>query len=345
MKMSDLKNPAAAAAEIKALLKRFSTKTCLAPTNDCQGAIVAAHTLSAEAMLRPIAKDGQVYTIKTDLYNPTPLGPIFIGLQGVRCTSVFNGFCEKHDKVLFSPIEDQPFTCSNQQIFIHAFRAAAKEFYLKRKQAESIMSPDSFKEIHGLPKELELEFSKDTLLFQAASLRGAEEIERTKKIMDKHLISCDWRRIMTTVIPFAKTPTVVCNFVYSPDYDFEGNYLQDFENVEFDLSQLFVTIIPASTGGFALFSHLDTANAAPRRMIESLTDRLDITSSLLWLVFCQTENLSIAPGWYESLTSLETELINKAVLSNVNLSDVKHNQLRECNLAVGNWEPSKAFTL
>lgn len=136
---------------------------------------------------------------------------------------------------------------------------------------------------------------------KAASLRGAEGIERTQAEMDKSLLVFDWRRVMTTGIPLAKPPSVVRNFVYSPDPDFEGSCLQDLENWESDLSQLMVKIIAASGGGFALLSHLDTTNAALGRLIESLTTRMDISSSLLWLVFCQTENFAISPTWYESL--------------------------------------------
>lgn len=344
VKFSDLKNPAAAA--IKDFQQRFSAKVCLAPTGGCGGGVIAAHTLSAEAMLRPISKDGHVYAIKNNLYVPAATGPATIGLLGIGNTSVFNGFCAKHDKALFSPIEDQPFTCTQQQLFTHAYRAIAKECYLKRKQADSpFLSIEVFKEIHGLPNELDLQFSDDALLSQAASLRGAEEIERTKAEMDKYLVDSHWWRVMTTVIPFAKPPTVVCNFVYSPDHDFDGAYLQDFENWNADLSQLMVTIIPTPIGGFALLSHLDTANAAPRRLIESLTTRADLSSSLLWLVFCQTENFAISPTWYQSLTGPQKQAIQDGFLSNVDPFDCKHNQLRECKLVVESWEPGKPFTM
>jgi hypothetical protein len=64
VKFSDLKNPAAASAVIEDFKKRFSTKVCLSPTGGCSGGIISAHTLSAEAMLRPIARDGHVYAVR-----------------------------------------------------------------------------------------------------------------------------------------------------------------------------------------------------------------------------------------------------------------------------------------
>jgi|688.fasta_scaffold371123_2 hypothetical protein len=346
VKLSDLNNPAAAAAVIKDFQARFSTKVCLYPKGGCGGGIIAAHTLSAEGVLRPISRDGHVYAMKTNLYAPAENGPTTIGLLGIRNTSVFNGFCATHDKALFSPIEDIPFACTPQQLFTHAYRAVAKESYLKRKQAESPY-PDleTFRSIHGLPNELELALSDEALLAQASSLRGAEEIERTKALMDEYLSASDWRRVMTTVIPFKKPPTVVCNFIYAPDHDFDGSYLQQYEDWETDLSHLMVTIIPAHTGGYALLSHLDTANAAPRRMIESLMAEKDLTSSLLWLVFCHTENFAISPVWYEALTEHQSKAIMDGFLSNVDLFDSRCNQLRERKLSVDSWEPGKPFNM
>lgn len=346
MKFSDLRNPAAAAEAIKDFQKRFSAKVCLAPLSDCGGGIISAHTLSVEAMLRPISRDGHVYAITTNLYTPAAHGPAAISLLGINKTSVFNGFCSTHDKTLFSSIEDHPFACTPQQLFMHAYRAVAKESYLKRKQADSpFPTVEAFKKIHGIPKEHEVRFSNDAILAQAASLRGAEDIERAKAEMDKHLVGSDWRRVMTTVIPFAKTPTVVCNFTYAPDYDFEGVCLQDFENWDIDLSLLTVTIIPTPPGGYALLSHLDTANAAPRRLIQSLKSRADITSHLLWLVFCQTENFAISPVWYESLTAQEKQAIQHGFLSNVDMFRTELNQLRECKLAVESWDPGRPFDM
>lgn len=345
MKFSDLSNPQAAAAYIKEFRKRFNAKVCLSPTGGCSGAIVSAHTLSAEAMLRPISRDGHVYAIKIDLFEPKPEGPVDIGLFGIRNTSVFNGFCAEHDNALFSPIEDQQFACTPQQLFMYAYRAVAKESYLKRKQAESVPSPETMKAIHGLPKELELELSPAAIIFQAASLRGAEDIERLKSKMDGYLVAEEWHRLTTTIIPFAKQPLVVCSFVYSPDFDFDGHYLQDFENWDSDLSQLIVTIIPGAAGGFAMFSYLDSANAAPRRLVESLIAQPDITSSLLWLLFCQTETFAIAPDWYEALTTEQLTALKEAFLGNANPFDAQHDRLRNRRLLVDSWEPGKPFTM
>ena len=343
MKFSDLANPAAANKLINDFKKRFSTKVCMSPTGNCDGDIIAAHTLSAGAMLRPLAREGEVYAIKANLYDSTV--PATIGLQGVQKTSVFNGFCARHDKQLFAPIEDKPFVCSYEQLFTHAFRAIAKESYLKRKQAESLPSLEELKAIHGISSEVEIQIAGEFLIANAASLRGAEEMERTKVQMDEILVTQSWSRLITTVIPFRTQPSAVCSFVISPQFDFEGNTLQDFEDWGNDLSQLFVTIIPTPTGGFALLSHLDTANTAPNRFIESLVVRPDVTSSLLWFVLLQSENFAFSPIWYEGLSEQDRTLISAAVFANADPFNTTDFKFSDCKLSVASWNPETHFRL
>lgn len=345
MNIGDLPNPKAAAEAIRAFQKRFSAKTCMAPSRDCQGPVVSAHTLSAEGMLRPISRQGHVYAIDTNLFSGDKDGLSRLALRGIRETSVFNGFCQKHDRELFAPIETTPFVCAPEQCFLHAYRAVAKECYLKRKQAECFPPPEIFKEIHGLSEETEVKLSDIAVVHQAASLRGAEDVERTKAKMDEIHLLKDWRRLCTTVVPFSSRPGLVCSFLYAPDFDFSGKYLQDFEDTSADLSHLMVTVIPGEAGGFALLSHLDTANSAPSDLIASLLAESEVTSALVWLVACQTENFALSPDWYESIGAEMQTLFMKAFHSNVDAEKLTINQLKGFKFAVPTWNPQAAFTI
>ena len=317
----------------------------MSPSQDCQGPVISAHTLSVEAALRPLSRNGRVYAIDTNLFARDEQHVVNLALLGIRDTSVFNGFCQKHDRVLFAPIETVPFTCTPEQCFLHAYRATAKECYLKRKQAENRPSPEKVKAIHGIPSTTALEFSAFALAHQAASLRGAEDVERTKARLDQIFLHKDWHRLCTTVIPFSSQPGLACNFLYAPDFDLEGNYLQDFENTEADLSHLMLTIIPGATGGFALLSHLDTSNVAPAKLIASLTSQPDLTSALVWLVACQTENFAISPAWYDALGAEKQRDFMKAFYSNTNPLKVTINQLKGFTFSIPSWNPFSAFTI
>src|SRR5260221_8634107 len=242
MKFSEIPNPKSAAAFIEDFHRQFSSKVCLSPVKDCNGQIISAHTLSVQAMLRPISRKGKVYALKANLFESSENSLFKLVLRGIGETSVFNGFCMKHDKQLFAPIEDKPFTCSHEQIFLFAYRAIAKESYLKPRQATGLTPLEAVKKIHNLPNDVNVEFSPEAMLYQAASARGADEIQRVKSKLDQIYLTKDFSRLCTTVIPFASMPGIACNFVYMPDFDFKGNYLQQFEDFEKDLSQLFVTV-------------------------------------------------------------------------------------------------------
>lgn len=172
MSLGNLPDPKAAAELIDAFRRKFNAKVCMAPFTDHEGQIVSAHTLSVEAVLRKLAKDSHVYAArhaKSFSYSASE-HPINITKLGIRDVSVFNGFCAKHDAQLFSCIENEPFTFQPQQNFMLCYRAAALECYLKRRQYEFLPTPEQASAIHKIKGRLQ--YSKSTLLFQAASLRG-----------------------------------------------------------------------------------------------------------------------------------------------------------------------------
>ena len=344
MRLRDVKNPAEAKAAIEALQKRFKEKRCLAPdTTQCAGGIISAHTLSAEAMLRPISRNGHVYAISVNHFAESEDRIFEYKLKGIRDTSVFNGFCSHHDKQLFLEIEDRPFVCSHHQIFLHAFRAVAKESYLKRRQAEMTPTVDQYRKIHGISDQLEP--SPELIMHQVASLQGADELDRFKQLMDQIYISRDWGRLVTTVIQLDRTPDVVCNFVYSPDFDFEGKELQDFHDFSKDLDHLMVTITPSKTGGFAFLSHIDTAGPSCDRLIRSLISMPNVSTALIWLAFGQSENIAMAPDWFEKLSKAQASLLRHHFESNSNPFIPEINRLRLCPEFIADWSVRNIFKI
>ena len=340
MKFSEIPNPAEANKSIKDFINLYQTKVCLAPDKcHCTSTIISAHTLSVSAMLKPIAKDGHVYTFHVDLYTWNENGPISFKLKGINDTSVFYGFCSYHDAQLFSPIENVSFSCTSEQLFLHVFRAVSKESYLKRKQADMI------REIHNLPSDTELGLEDDYLMFEAASLRGAQEVDRLKVKLDQFYIDSDWSRIETTIIPFKKRPSVICNFVYAPDFDFSGNPLQDITDCSRNIDYLIITVLPTDTGGLALLSHLDTAGSAPRNLIRSLLDRFEISTALIWLIIGQAENIAIAPDWFDSLDPAKKEMLSSHFTSNMDWFNMQYNLLQKCPNSIDNWDHLSPFKI
>ncbi|MEH1678706.1 hypothetical protein V7F43_22365, partial [Salmonella enterica subsp. enterica serovar Enteritidis] len=50
---------------------------------------------------------------------------------GINQASTFTGFCAVHDRILFSCLENEKFTGTDEQCFALMFRSLSKEIYAK----------------------------------------------------------------------------------------------------------------------------------------------------------------------------------------------------------------------
>ncbi len=271
----------------------------MAPYPDHAGGIVAAHTLSREAVLRKVSKDGHVYAL--NCMGPFTLDDLQPPMRrlGLRDVSVFNGFCAKHDAAMFSCLENEPFCFSRKQLFLLVYRAAARECYGKRKQYESLPKPEQIGAIHGNIGPFA--YTDEILKYQAESLRGGEEKEAFKAKLDAYLVIENWDRFITHAVLFPKRPSIAACFVFQPFNDMNGHQLQDYDNLEAEMSDLAMSILPLEQGGAVVFSWLNSGNSAPRRFYESVIDTGNLTSSVLHVALDNSENLALSPMWYESL--------------------------------------------
>nr|WP_189639104.1 SEC-C metal-binding domain-containing protein [Amylibacter ulvae] len=93
--------------------KSYSQKKCCARDvglGECDGRVIKAHTVSRGPNLAKIAKDGHVlhYVASIPDMNKNG-GKLSVKKIGIKDASVFHGFCSKHDRELFSCIENEVF--------------------------------------------------------------------------------------------------------------------------------------------------------------------------------------------------------------------------------------------
>ncbi|PBJ17845.1 hypothetical protein BSF44_54050 [Pseudomonas sp. ACN8] len=294
-------------------IKLYQSKVCLAPHQDHEGPIVSAHTLSLEAFLRPISRDGRVYAMRGTLSGDGSKFPLNLELQGLRDVSVFNGFCRTHDRDLFACIETRPFEFSSEQLFMLAYRAVARESYLKRKQFESTPSPEQYAAMHSIKEEVQ--YSEEFEKYLSEILESASDIEALKSRLDEILIAKDWERLVSRALIFPEPPSVVASFAVEPTVDFNGNRLQNLSDRTVEISHVMVSIIPLKTGSAAIFSWLDTANDAPLRLFESLAHSGSPTIAVIHAALDLSENVALSPEWYESLKPAIHKYIESRMLN------------------------------
>lgn len=115
--------------------REFNKKYCLCPKSHkipCQGKIINAHTVSKSGSLKHISRNGHIYTFLLTLEKFIQAKDKAKNLQeltGINKASTFTGFCKTHDRILFSPIENDDFIATKEQVFLLSYRALSREIY------------------------------------------------------------------------------------------------------------------------------------------------------------------------------------------------------------------------
>ena len=330
--------------------KFFSTKDCLVPDAmkvDCLGAIVRAHTVPRSGSLRKIARNDHVYSFIPSLEKLIEhQGRLPPELVGVNRASTFTGFCSKHDTTIFSKVETQPFSGSQEQCFLLAYRALAREIYAKR----ALVASSSLRRETDRGKPLDQQHAiqeKNTLLDVGASI-GLRDLEYYKRKYDEILLSGDYSDIHAYMIELGCPPPIMCSAGIFPEWDFEGNKLQNFDNPEVILHLLNFTSFYGGHCGVIVFTWLSECDRTCHSFINSLrkvqVDRM--TDGLIRFFFEFSENLHIQPQWWDDLEyNKRDSLIDRLAASANPFTGRKSDCLTKDNIRYDNWPISNLKTI
>ena len=292
-------------------IRRFkgahSKKMCLAPTswtNECDGQIVQAHTVSKSGSLRRIARKGHVYSLKPILgaRNGSDGQSIFtLKLQGINHASTFSGFCARHDDLIFSPLEKQAFEGTSEQCFLLGYRALARELYAKRASVENL---DLLQDLDkGWPVEEQIRFQTENQALGLGVRTGYRDALAYKSDYDKILEKGRYEDVRGYVIEFANPPSLMCSGSILPEQDFKGAALQDLGRLSKTLDLLTFSSFFGGRSGVAVFSWLSSSDRSCAAFTDSLHAIPDeyLTNSLLRFFFEHCENIHLNPDWWENL--------------------------------------------
>jgi len=114
----------------KRLGNKLNKEICFLNDGECKGKIIRSHSVQNNRILNKLSKDNHVY-IKSKEIKTNGSANSGIELEGRNQASVFTGFCEKHDRDIFLPIENCNYEKGNkEQEFLFSYRALAKEYQL-----------------------------------------------------------------------------------------------------------------------------------------------------------------------------------------------------------------------
>lgn len=306
---------------------------CLHPRAplECRGSIVKAHSIARSRHLKPIAKNDEVYVLNwhpVDYRRAGGLPPP--KLTNIRSATTFQGFCSRHDKDLFSPIEDRSLLPDQEQLLLLAYRSLTKEIHARREALmlyaslrKSITGPDLFARV---ARRRELDG------FVESVRRGGRDLEAAKRTLDDWLTEGRFEGLRSLVLFSDSLPDLACAAPVLPECTFNGEPLQDLGSDGL-LDPMFFTMLPTSGGSVVAFSWIDGA-AAPALLADSLL-RLpfaEIPDAVHRFVFEFFENRALRPQWWDSLPDSTRSALMERTRSGIN---PRLNREPSCLLADG----------
>lgn len=321
----------------------LNAKNCFAPSGDCSGKIIQAHTISKCHGLRRIAKAGEVYQVTADPYAKQYNELMKMSRKGVSAVSTFRGFCAKHDAEIFDPIENHEFAMTKEQVFLLMFRTVAKEFFLKKVQQESIAQ---LMELEAAKAGVSVDQLRSTAIgqtYEEGVRLGVDELHADKQRMDRMLVEGDFSEIECCVVRCGRTPSLVCSGYYSPFFDFAGNRLQRDVHVNRKLNSLYCNVIANARGGWIILAYFKDEADGPGQLVQSLLSTGQADAAAAWLAMVHFENSAYGIDWWDALPEDVKERVLMTFQEVASPLSPVENQLRRMVMqGFVNWEPGPA---
>jgi len=309
---------------------------CLHPNapGECSDKIIRAHTIQRGNSLKRIAEDGHLLGLSAD---PTELqlngGKIGVRRVGINQASTFTGFCSHHDNVTFAPVEDEPFTATEEQCFLLGYRAMCRELYQKKTALEATNYMRTLDRGRSVGEQISLQRVVDRV--ERGQSAGCRDLVDRKRDFDGILLKGSFSDVSNYVIFTKDTPDVLATFGVTVQFDFQGNRLQDLSDTDQRLDSLYVSIIAIETGGAIVLVWRDVHTHACTKFVQSLAALADwdVPDAIVRFVFEYSENTFFCPSWWNALDKpLQSALVDRITSG----ADIRVPRKPDCLIPEGN---------
>jgi hypothetical protein len=305
-----------------------SRKKCSCPDSfgkSCAGNIIRSHTVPKTSSLKAISEAGHVLGLKMsyEAIRKNKGKPVLEKI-GINNASTFNGFCKYHDDVIFAPLEKESFVASQKQCFLLAYRAFAREYYAKEGAQDLIKLRRGADK--GKPLEAQFDIQMSNFLYELGNRAAIEDLNHHKKYFDHSLENEDFSSARGVIFTFDEAPPVmVCGGV-NPDFDFNGNPVQDLMDFMKRTDNLSVTSYYDGKRGIIAFSWLGNSDETCCKMMTSLLHkrREDYVPLIIQYVFKNFENVFVSPRWWGAEADNNREILMRLFGDNIS-TDISPN--------------------
>ncbi len=304
------------------LKKNFTQKECMRvePVHgQCEGKIVSAHTVSIGAALKSIAENQCVMGYKLGFAQLNKAnGKILPIKMGVRQASTFFGFCSKHDREIFSCLENADFEANAEQVGVLAFRTVSKELYLKRAQGAV---PDLLRQTDQ-GKNLAVQFGVQNFanLFSFGGDLGLRDVTVTHSEIAELLSNNGLNELHSMVFEFNEVFPIMFSGAFAPMETLGGVSLQDLGKSSTVARHLIFSSLGRDEKSQVIMSWLPSANAVVGPFVDEICEIDDSALQSLFLfqvAMKQLENCFFRPSWYQGLNDGQKDAILSWVMSGV----------------------------
>lgn len=300
--------------------------------------IIKAHSIQRRRSLSAIAKNSHVYQINDSIGALIKKqGRITFKKNSIYKASTFLGFCKKHDKELFEPIDDYPLKPTDQQVLLYSYRSLCRELFVSenalefvRNQLENLVNQDAIKSMYSR--------------YVIGKSFGLENLKRHKLYYDETLKNKSFSNIRYVIFKSQQQPIIAFSGLFYPDFDFLGRELQNLADQTKELQLITFCSAPTENGWAYIFAWHETSSTVCVEFMRSLATMIhhnknSLGDYLFRLVMTNCENLAISPNWWDNLDEKTKEIITDKVASTANIFSFPEQSYLMSELeGVSNWK-------
>lgn len=294
----------------------------------CKGGIIDAHSLQKKGPLLRISElqnnQNLVIHFKREVGKKWHAEPI-----AIKDASTFRGFCHHHDDT-FSIIEQQSYTGSDQQNFLHSYRSFAYSYHNKRENyaylknivngvgglenmlescVEALRSSGiSEDNIPELTKKTEINAEQEEIL-------KAERFETYKERLNNSLSNNKYDDLEYFTYELNHICPLICASWIKVHLEIPGGFIIDCKGQIYNGYPLLLTIFHTDQNTSIVLLARFKSDSITEQIFNQLrklsTEELEI--KLTSLIFEQVENFYLAPAFWNYLPQSEKEKIENDI--------------------------------
>ncbi len=283
--------------QLSNLKRKCRFKECIFPDKStCSSKTIKAHSIQRNKVLKNISERGMVISgdIQKTLFTRE------FEKVGINSASTFFGFCNYHDALIFSEIENSRYKGSQEQNFLFAYRACCLEYVKKKEDCcfyKSLLKryANTSKEIHVRSKLYEAQVG-------LSDLTNILEYFSNELIKQRDLRN--FKIINTATFSISYESLIAVNSLFFLHYDFQGNLINDLSDPSKVPAPIFLNVFPENGKTIILLSYLTDDVKTYRNILHQLNSfsHSEIENFFSNLIITHCENFFISPLKYKKIS-------------------------------------------